>query len=473
MDAEAVIDGPKAAVQGPEGPAAVAPDQERAEVRSAASLGMMESLVSGALPVGDASAPGNTRSILAPVLFSSAQPPNDAAPASTQALSDRELVVEVDKPASKASVARRKPSFFDISDDPASRERLLNAAPAPFDPHVPSLPARAGSDPKVDPDSGLLDIRRLIKLDVDPKKKKKAENRADDDIFRLTGGLFTPGASGPLIAPDMNALIAPVVPEAGRKRESTRPAAEATAKAPERAVGLTSGHSERPRLPAAMAASRQSTRAAWAVGITVVGVGLVLVALKLSKPDETATAPPPGSAAPPPSALETVAAAPPPVVAPPVVAPPPIAPSTIALADPGAPVKREKDPVVAIPTTAAPRSTSPTSPVVAPPVVTAAPVVVAPPPATGGAEFNRSAAIAALNAAAGRAASCKQADDPSGGAVVSVTFAPSGRVTSSKVTTPPFQGTPTGGCIASAFRAATVPPFEGAPVSVTKNVSIH
>jgi len=106
-------------------------------------------------------------------------------------------------------------------------------------------------------------------------------------------------------------------------------------------------------------------------------------------------------------------------------------------------------------------------------VVTEPAVVTPPPPVAGGAEFDRAAAVAALNAAAGRAAACKQPDDPSGGATVSVTFAPSGRVTSSKVTTPPFQGTPTGGCIASAFRAAKVPPFEGTPISVTKNVSIR
>jgi hypothetical protein len=31
----------------------------------------------------------------------------------------------------------------------------------------------------------------------------------------------------------------------------------------------------------------------------------------------------------------------------------------------------------------------------------------------------------------------------------------------------------TGGCIASAFRSASVPPFEGVPVTVTKDVTIR
>jgi hypothetical protein len=75
--------------------------------------------------------------------------------------------------------------------------------------------------------------------------------------------------------------------------------------------------------------------------------------------------------------------------------------------------------------------------------------------------------------AAGAAASCKQADDPSGSSRVSVTFAPSGRVVSARVVGGPFQGTRTGGCIAAAFRSANVPPFSGDPVVVTKEVVLR
>jgi hypothetical protein len=88
------------------------------------------------------------------------------------------------------------------------------------------------------------------------------------------------------------------------------------------------------------------------------------------------------------------------------------------------------------------------------------------------AEFDRAAARAALSTAAGAAAGCKQPDDPSGVAKVSVTFSPSGRVMSAQVRGAPFQGTRTGACIALSFRSAKVPPFGGDPVSVSKDVVI-
>lgn len=94
-------------------------------------------------------------------------------------------------------------------------------------------------------------------------------------------------------------------------------------------------------------------------------------------------------------------------------------------------------------------------------------------PSGGGNEFNRGAASSALGAAAGRAAGCRAPTDPSGTARVSVTFAPSGRATKAQVNGPPFAGTPTGGCIAAAFRSASVPPFSGDPVTVSKSVTIR
>lgn len=93
-----------------------------------------------------------------------------------------------------------------------------------------------------------------------------------------------------------------------------------------------------------------------------------------------------------------------------------------------------------------------------------------PPPATK--DFDTAAASAAMNAAAGAAAGCK-GEDGSGSASVSVTFAPSGRVTSAKIDGGKFQGTPTGGCIATAFRSARVPAFDGGPVTVKKTVNIR
>lgn len=95
-----------------------------------------------------------------------------------------------------------------------------------------------------------------------------------------------------------------------------------------------------------------------------------------------------------------------------------------------------------------------------------------PPPSTGP-EFNKAAASAALNGAAGAASGCKAPGDPAGVVRVSVTFAPSGRATRSVVNGPPYGGTTTGSCVAAAFRSLSVPPFSGDPVTVSKSVSVH
>jgi predicted Zn finger-like uncharacterized protein len=108
------------------------------------------------------------------------------------------------------------------------------------------------------------------------------------------------------------------------------------------------------------------------------------------------------------------------------------------------------------------------------PVKTAEPAKTADPaPAAGGKEFDRAAALSALNKAAGAAKGCKKDDGPTGSGKVRVTFAPSGNVTSAVVDGPPFAGTPVGGCVASAFRGAHVPPFDGSPVAVPKSFSIN
>jgi len=95
------------------------------------------------------------------------------------------------------------------------------------------------------------------------------------------------------------------------------------------------------------------------------------------------------------------------------------------------------------------------------------------PAATSDRKFSRSAAVSALNAAAGAASGCKKPDGPTGRGRVSVTFAPSGRVTTAVVNGPPFAGTSVGGCVAAAFRRASVPPFDGSPVTVHKSFSIN
>jgi hypothetical protein len=87
--------------------------------------------------------------------------------------------------------------------------------------------------------------------------------------------------------------------------------------------------------------------------------------------------------------------------------------------------------------------------------------------------FDTTAAVTALSVAALQSGSCRKAGDPTGMARVVVTFAPSGRVTSSTVSGAPFAGTSTGGCIAGQFRAARVPPFDGPMVTVAKSVVVQ
>jgi hypothetical protein len=121
-------------------------------------------------------------------------------------------------------------------------------------------------------------------------------------------------------------------------------------------------------------------------------------------------------------------------------------------------------------------ATPPTSePAVVAPPEPKAPVVAknAPPPAAPGTEFNRAAAVSALQAAAAQASSCRKDGDPSGTAALSITFAPSGRVTSANLQGPPFAGTPTGGCIASVMRRATIPAYDGDRVTVTKTIVVQ
>ncbi len=94
------------------------------------------------------------------------------------------------------------------------------------------------------------------------------------------------------------------------------------------------------------------------------------------------------------------------------------------------------------------------------------------PPARGGA-FSRPAAISALGSAASAASGCKKPGGPAGRGRVSVTFSPSGHPASVVVNGGSFAGTPTAGCVASAFRRTRVPPFSGSPVTVHKSFSIR
>jgi len=94
-------------------------------------------------------------------------------------------------------------------------------------------------------------------------------------------------------------------------------------------------------------------------------------------------------------------------------------------------------------------------------------------PSVGSAPFSVSAAQVALTQAATNAASCAKPGGPTGTGKAQVTFATSGRVTTANVATPPFAGTPVGGCVAGVFRKARIPAYAGNPVTVSKSFNIH
>ncbi len=87
--------------------------------------------------------------------------------------------------------------------------------------------------------------------------------------------------------------------------------------------------------------------------------------------------------------------------------------------------------------------------------------------------FSKSSAISGLTAASMSANACRKPGGPTGPGKATVTFAPSGRVTTATVAGGAYAGTAVGGCVASGFRKAHVPPFSGAAVTVSKSFSIN
>jgi predicted Zn finger-like uncharacterized protein len=87
------------------------------------------------------------------------------------------------------------------------------------------------------------------------------------------------------------------------------------------------------------------------------------------------------------------------------------------------------------------------------------------------APFDRAAAARALGAT--DITTCKRPNGPTGSGHVTVTFDPNGTASTVDVDTPTFAATPTGRCIAQAYRSAKVPPFSGSPLTVGKTFSLN
>ncbi len=122
--------------------------------------------------------------------------------------------------------------------------------------------------------------------------------------------------------------------------------------------------------------------------------------------------------------------------------------------------------------TAAPHVTAPAAP--AHTAAAAAPAAAAPPAfAAADQPFNMGEAKSKLAAAATAAQSCKKGDGPVGTGRIVVVFAPGGGAQTATLQGPPFDGTPTGACVAARFRGVHVPPFTGSPFSVSKSFTIN
>lgn len=86
-------------------------------------------------------------------------------------------------------------------------------------------------------------------------------------------------------------------------------------------------------------------------------------------------------------------------------------------------------------------------------------------------EFDKQAAISALNAASKKASACERQSVFAGAGKVQVTFGPNGRVTNAQIASGAFADA-TSQCVLRAFRSARVPPFTGDSVTVAKSIRL-
>lgn len=107
------------------------------------------------------------------------------------------------------------------------------------------------------------------------------------------------------------------------------------------------------------------------------------------------------------------------------------------------------------------------------PSAPAAPGGAAPTTPGVGRAFNaEEAEVALMTAAAEVARGCPPVGAPAGQGEIEVVFAPTGEVTSATVEAP-YLGTPTGGCVVTAFVAARMSPFDGAAVKLRHSFTIE
>jgi predicted Zn finger-like uncharacterized protein len=315
----------------------------------------------------------------------------------------------------------------------------LSALTAPAGPKKPQAPSGAEA-------SGLIDIKQLsAQLNSSEEKKR---SRIDDIMNLAGGGAFSPSLTSPVLS----------------------------------APAVTDYAVEGAGLAAPAPRSRALIFGAVLLGMVVIagaiGGSLMLMKDKGSETADNAKAgasaasseiAPSASA---PSAADlasATAAATESTAAPPAPSEKPASASN--KPKPAATAAGAGEGTAAATTTAAPKDNSLVAAMAG---AAAPPPAAAPAPAAQGSDqpFNMGEAKARLGAAAGGAQGCKKGDVTGTGRVV-VVFAPSGAVQSATVSGPPFQGTPTGACVAAKFHAVRVPAFSGSPFSVSKSFTIN
>jgi predicted Zn finger-like uncharacterized protein len=283
--------------------------------------------------------------------------------------------------------------------------------------------------------SGLIDIRQLsaqIGLGDDNKKRSRV-----DDIMNLSGGgAFSASLSAPV-------LSAPAIEEY----------------APSAGAGPAGS------IPAAAGRNKAVIFGAIGAGVLVVAGAIGVAVMVMGKSDAVDKDKAAASAAASTGAMPMTSAAmttPSAAASEPAAAAAPTDTSGTAAGTP-APSATTKTATAATTTAAATTTTK-----------TAATTAATAAPAAGGADqpFNMGEAKARLAGIAGSVQGCKKGDLSGSGRVV-VTFAPSGGVSSAVVSGAPFEGTPSGACVASRFRGAHVPAFAGSPFSVSKSFTIN
>ncbi|MEJ7735074.1 MAG: hypothetical protein WKG00_38535 [Polyangiaceae bacterium] len=374
-------------------------------------------------------------------------------------------------PRSPAVTARprgkpRVPSPRDSSAHDIELMGRLSAAPAAA--HRPE-PTPAPADEAIEPapDSRMNDILGMAAVykgerPSAPTRPARIDVAPDSgDVLALRGGLFD-GSLLPIVSSDLAMPTAPTESLAPLM-SPTDPPPRSRARAGR--AGRAGAHTPT-ATPQASAAPNRRT-GLWIGAFAVAAAALVALARNPAPKEEALT----------PSAPERApaAAAPPHAAAPPMAEEPSIddAPAAATTAVDSAPASHAPRDTAA-PQTSPAIAAQPASPALAAPPAApkpAAPTAAAPP--SNGTELDATAASSALSRATGEASACRAPGDPSGTARVTVTFAPSGRVTSAVLSGPPYAGTQTGGCIARTLRNAVVPAFSGVPVQVSRTITIR